>query len=90
MWFQEIAQEDESSTLMAKNLVAACLPGMFSSDLNVFLNLQEPFKDTKTDANSKKDIELLDSFSKLKPFVQMQICEWLRDSTFLYIVHPQT
>ena len=65
---------------------------MFSPDFTVFLNLQEPTKTSfdNCNANTASELELLRTLSSLRPFLQMQIAEWIRDSLYMFIVHPQT
>ena len=76
----------------AKEMVAEKIPTMFSSDLTVFLNLQEPTRNSigSVNQNISAEIELLKRIATLPPFLIFQLSEWLRDSIYQFIVHPHT
>jgi hypothetical protein len=73
-------------------MAVATIPSMFSPDFSVFLNLQEPtqYSFDTCNSNTSSELEMLKTISSLTPFIQMQIAEWIRDSVYIFIVHPQT
>lgn len=78
--------------LNAKDIIARGIPNMFSTNLTVFLNLQEPAKNLPESCNHYmlEEIEMLKMISTMPPYVLFNLSEWLRDCVYQFIVYPQT